>query len=577
MRTIHLMIIAILCIGFFSQRANAQAKSDANTTTSKMPGFHIQDKDFKPSEVPEWVYESPVQAFDMQWGEGTTDIKKSAELGAKVAHNFGIKPYWPLKKNDPSSGVETTKSIEAKMRIDLAHSLGMHYCYGVYPFAPIPLLKLHPDWVIHPEDNDKIEQEIKTELGETISMDEYAKLGRLCVMCFNSPYADYYIDCLAEIARDYKMDAISFDGNYHPPVCYCRYCKEQYLKATGRPIPARVDINDLEYRRYMTWAGDQHEAFFQRMHKRLRKVNPEFAIMSWTVNSGRWPQFTVQPSMSRRMNMVIDCPFQEWWLDEWHRGSTIYPAFAAAYGWAVTGHRAAAAQPYFMTHRWPYGIDSMPEHEAIRQSLLVVTNGSYCPIAFNYQYSESALKEVAKRAKWQVKAQPHKWAAVLVSEQTRVNYGRDKIAERYAPYALGVFRLAYEEHLPLNLITEWDLRPQELAQYAVVFLPNAACLSDDQVKVIRDYVASGGAIIASSDTSMFDEIGQPRPNFALADVFGVKFRGRPGETTNTLEYNFAQKFDNVKYWTNLTGIAAISWADSPFEKDAEMKKTLPLT
>ena len=280
----------------------------------------------------------------------------------RVVHDHGIKPYWPLKKVDPTSGVEPVKAADAKARIDLAHKLGMRFCFGVYPWAPIPLLKKHPEWVMHPEDNNKIEQQVKTELGETIRMDEYDKLGRLCVMCFNSPYADYYVECLAEIVRDFGMDAISFDGNYHPAICYCPACKEKYRKATGKPIPPRVDLSDLEYRKYLLWAEDQHEAFFARMHKRLSEVNPEFAIMSWTINAGRWMHMTSLPGMSRRMNLLLDCPLQEWWLDSgW--GPTVVPAFAAAYGWSATGHRCTAHEAYPMSHWWPYGTDSFPQHE----------------------------------------------------------------------------------------------------------------------------------------------------------------------------------------------------------------------
>ena len=46
---------------------------------------------------------------------------------------------------------------------------------------------------------------------------------------------------------------------------------------------------------------------------------------------------------------------------------------------------------------------------------------------------------MGRRAKWQVRVQPHPWAAMLMSEQTRVNYGQDKVTERYLSYPLGVF------------------------------------------------------------------------------------------------------------------------------------------
>ena len=43
-----------------------------------------------------------------------------------------------------------------------------------------------------------------------------------------------------------------------------------------------------------------------------------------------------------------------------------------------------------------------------------------------------------------------------------------------------MFRAAYESHLPLTLINDWDLKPESLARFAVIVLPNAAALSDAQ-------------------------------------------------------------------------------------------------
>ena len=60
------------------------------------------------------------------------------------------------------------------------------------------------------------------------------------------------------------------------------------------------------------------------------------------------------------MNLLLDAPDQEFWLDETNRGATIMPAFANAYIWATTNHRVAFSEPYLMSHGNPYGKDSFP-------------------------------------------------------------------------------------------------------------------------------------------------------------------------------------------------------------------------
>jgi hypothetical protein len=62
----------------------------------------------------------------------------------------------------------------------------------------------------------------------------------------------------------------------------------------------------------------------------------------------------------------------------------------------------------------------------------------------------------------------------------------------------------------------------QLAKYKLVWLPNAACLSDAQCEMIRQYVANGGNLIATHLTSVADEYGRPRRNFGLADLFGAQ-------------------------------------------------------
>ena len=89
----------------------------------------------------------------------------------------------------------------------------------------------------------------------------------------------------------------------------------------------------------------------------------------------------------------------------------------------------------------------------------------------------------------------------------------------------------------------------DLKKYTVLILPNTACLDDTQSKAIDEYVRNGGGLVASLDTSLFDEFGDPRTNFGLADVFGVDYRGLPDATMvkDDLDVNFAKAI-GPDYW-----------------------------
>jgi len=57
---------------------------------------------------------------------------------------------------------------------------------------------------------------------------------------------------------------------------------------------------------------------------------------------------------------------------------------------------------------------------------------------------------------------------------------------------------------------------------SVLVLPNVGALSDAQVASIRRFVERGGGLFATGATSLHDEWGDARSDFALADLFGCR-------------------------------------------------------
>ena len=114
-----------------------------------------------------------------------------------------------------------------------------------------------------------------------------------------------------------------------------------------------------------------------------------------------------------------------------------------------------------------------------------------------------------------------------MSEQTRQFYAYKDIADRWIPHVVGAFRAATEEHLPLTLLNDWDLNADALARYAVLVLPNAAAMSDAQAEAVRGSCARAAASWRRAKRRSCDELGRPHGDFALADLFGVSFQGRP--------------------------------------------------
>src|SRR5204862_4970959 len=194
----------------------------------------------------------------------------------------------------------------------------------------------------------------------------------------------------------------------------------------------------------------------------------------------------------------------------------------------------AFSEPYILSHGNPYGKDSFPPHEIERRMMLALTYGAAPSIAVaqppNLQPDlYRCMDEVTRRKPWLTHKSPEPWAALVMSDNTRNFYGRSagQVEERYLASVFGVFRAAVEEHLPVTVINDWNLNAADLARYKVLILPNTACLDDAQAAAVEQYVRGGGGLVASLDTSLFDEYGNPRKDFALGSVLGVEYRGLP--------------------------------------------------
>jgi hypothetical protein len=59
-----------------------------------------------------------------------------------------------------------------------------------------------------------------------------------------------------------------------------------------------------------------------------------------------------------------------------------------------------------------------------------------------------------------------------------------------------------------------------------LILPNIAALSTEQCKQIQQFVERGGSVVATFETSLYDEWGARRTDFGLASLFGVHYGGK---------------------------------------------------
>jgi hypothetical protein len=496
------------------------------------------------------------------------EVPRAAAAGVQVVHTNVVWPYFPLGRDGGGLARDDDRRLRDLVADCRRH--GLRLVLGLPPFPAVSLVQRHPDWRVHPDATGAAAKVAPREnnLG--------TRLG-----CNLGPWGDYLIAVCAELTADYGLDGFSFDGNYHPPVCHCPACTATYRRDAGREVPPRANLDDVAYREYLVWRGERLEDHYRRLQAAIKKANPDAVLMSWTVNAGRYGHFLHSPrAMPTRLNRLFDLPMQEWWLDETNLGGSLVPAFGVAYLRGTVGDRPCASEPYLMARGNPYGTDSFPGHERLTRGLLALSQGSILAESLGWPGHQAAVADdfraVADLAPYLTRTQALPWAALLVSEQTRQFYSYKDIPERFLPHVLGVFRAATEEHLPLTLVNDWDLTPAGLGRFAVLVLANAAALSEAQAAAVREYVRGGGGLVATAETSLCDELGRPRRDFALADLFGVSYQGRPKAPVQRpqLDANFAVALDEG-YWKQRSGVATLTWADHLLVRDPRLRQLVP--
>ncbi|HND55665.1 MAG TPA: hypothetical protein PLV92_24790, partial [Pirellulaceae bacterium] len=221
-------------------------------------------------KVPAWIQQVTRMAFVT-----AGDLERAAKAGVQVVHTNLVWPYFPLRRD--GGGLAPRDAESLRSLVERCHSLKMRISLGLPPFPSVEHVRRHPDWRVQPTPDaaaTKVEPR-EDDLGTRIG-------------CNVGPWGDYLVEVCGELVEDFGIDGFSFDGNYHPPICHCGACREAYRRQRDRDLPARPQLDDVAYREYLVWRGEQLERHYARLQRRIKRANPDAAVMTWTVNAGRY-------------------------------------------------------------------------------------------------------------------------------------------------------------------------------------------------------------------------------------------------------------------------------------------------
>jgi hypothetical protein len=378
----------------------------------------------------------------------------------------------------------------------------------------------HPDWFARDRDGRPI------------------RAGDKFVACINSPYYEEYLPgVLREIIERSHPDGFtdnSWAGLGRDTICYCDNCARAFRAAAAQALPPAADWNDPAYREWIVWNYDRRTELWEFNNRVTRQAGGTDCVWSG-MNSG---SVTAQARSfrdlkaigSRAAIMMLDHQRRDDDTGFQQNGDTGKRVHA------LIGWDAIAPESMAMYESGPgyYRVAAKPAAEA-RMWMIAGIAGGIQPwwhhvgaVAEDRRmYDSAALVMQWHRANEQylVNRTPVASVGLVWSQRNTDFFGRDDPEARVdAPYT-GIMHALVRARIPDLPVHIDDV--EAIRDLAVLILPNIGALSDAQAAAIRRFVEGGGGVVATGQTSLYTDRGDPRPDFALADLFGCHRAAEP--------------------------------------------------
>ena len=343
----------------------------------------------------------------------------------------------------------------------------------------------------------------------------------LWVTCALGPYNFEFMNKVnREIMQRYQPDGIFSNRWAGHGVCYCEHCRRNFKAASGLDIPTVTNRLDPVYQKWDEWQTDRLKELWFLWDSEIRKIKSTSRFIPNgfpdKLLTGKYSDFFFADQQARRGL-----------IPPWSNARGAKELRASLGMKPLIGIFTVGVEEEF---RWK---DSVQSDAEIRIWVAEgVANGMKpCFVKFggnifdkrwmntvadmyqNYYKNERYLRNTAPMAR----------VGMVFSEQTNRKYGGQPWQRNSNEHLLGMYHALVENHIPFEMVNDKLLDEEHLKPFKLLILPNIAALSDEQCDQLRKYVSSGGSIVATFETSLYDEEGRIRSDFALKDIFGVSY------------------------------------------------------
>ena len=409
---------------------------------------------------------------------------------------------------------------------------GIHlYCYWKFAGSTMSpkWIEEHPefaDWALRGPDG-KLDNDPLMGYGYGPSM-------RVCST------SDAYRAALRQMVRElseHDIDGVYFDAPNafeYTGICYCDSCKRGFHTATNMDLNRLQNKDDLEAR--IAWFRWWNQISLEDLEacRAILHGNGKFMMCH---NGGAWRPVSMRTEYRVPDGFMVEHSTQIY--ERLTRG-LMGASMARPYGKVAQMYLGSYCVSNFNQppHNKPFSVHctNLEDSEEILMEgftnlacgnlpLYVALNRMYYGIGSGSDKYVREIYSVMQRAEPLIKdSVPIPDVSVVMSWEALQGWRTGKETFN-VDMSQGFVLAMLDEHLSLEVQPSTEMTREWLSRQRVVALCGASGVSEQQARMLGDWVRDGGSLLATYDTGLYNEVGEVKPGGMLRDVLGVEMKG----------------------------------------------------
>ena len=464
------------------------------------------------------ITEADPATYDIKWWRS---YWKRTRIGGIIVNAGGIVAYYP-------SSIPLHRQAESLGGRDLFGEL----CRSAHEDGLAVFARM---------DSNRADEKFYNAHSDWFTIDKSGKpykAGDLFITCINSPYYNDHIpSVIKEIIDLYHPEGFtdnSWSGLGRDSICYCDNCRKSFREKHGMEIPPGADWDDQAYRLWIRWNYNRRLEIWDLNNQVSRSAGGRECIwagMNSGSISGQSRSFRDYKEICARAEIIMLDSQARNDAEGFQQNGISGKMIHSLLGW---GKLIPESMAMYQAGRPTFRLSSKPVNEARMWMTEGIAGGiqpwwhhvgAYHEDRRMYNTAAPVMTWHEANERYLIDRYPVSNVGVVWSQQNMDFYGRDATEQRVELPWRGITQALIRSRIPF-LPVHADHIERDAKKFSLLILPNLGVMTDDQVVSVRKYVAGGGNLVATGESSLYNEWGDPRPDYALSDLFGAHITGK---------------------------------------------------